>query len=159
MAPLLSPSINILYLDLIYYNWITHIHWMSSMIHGMCSGYHLSAQNVEVFFFSFRRPPSPLQPTAFHHFFFFSFFFFFFIVFSLYLLFFFSFHFFFFKKNRHRIIYKMDTKSCTSRYKYSLLMHCIKIKSPAKFLLNEQYVFVGGNISFLCVLSCSSEEA
>ena len=37
--------------------------------------------------------------------------------------------------------------------KYSLLMHCIKIKSPAKFLLNEQYVFVGGNISFLCVLS------
>ena len=44
-------------------------------------------------------------------------------------------------------------------YKYSLLMHCIKIKSPVKFLLNEQYVFVGGNISFLCVLSCSSEEA
>ena len=43
--------------------------------------------------------------------------------------------------------------------KYSLLMHCIKIKSPAKFLLNEQYVFVGGNISFLCVLSCSSEDA
>ena len=40
-----------------------------------------------------------------------------------------------------------------------LLMHCIKIKSPAKFLLNEQNVFVGGNISFLCVLSCSSEEA
>ena len=44
-------------------------------------------------------------------------------------------------------------------YKYSLLMHCIKIKSRAKSLLNEQYVFVGGNISFLCVLSCSSEEA
>ena len=44
-------------------------------------------------------------------------------------------------------------------HKYSLLMHCIKIKSPAKFLLNEQYVFVGGNISFLCVLPCSSEEA
>ena len=43
--------------------------------------------------------------------------------------------------------------------KYSLLMHCIKIKSPVKFLLNEQIVFVGGNISFLCVLSCSSEEA
>ena len=43
--------------------------------------------------------------------------------------------------------------------KYSLLMHCIKIKSPAKFLLNEQYVFVGGNIYFLCVPSCSSEEA
>ena len=43
--------------------------------------------------------------------------------------------------------------------KYRLLMHCIKIESPAKFLLNEQYVFVGGNISFLCVLSCSSEEA
>ena len=43
--------------------------------------------------------------------------------------------------------------------KYSLLMYCIKIKSPAKFLFNEQYVFVGGNISFLCVLSCSSEEA
>ena len=43
--------------------------------------------------------------------------------------------------------------------KYSLLMHCIKIKSPVKFLLNEQYVFVGGNIYFLCVLSCSSEEA
>ena len=43
--------------------------------------------------------------------------------------------------------------------KYSLLMHCIKIKSPAKFLLNEQYVFVGGNIYFLCVLSWSSEEA
>ena len=44
-------------------------------------------------------------------------------------------------------------------YKYSLLMHCIKIKSRAKSLLNEQYVFVGGNISFLCVLSCTSEEA
>ena len=44
-------------------------------------------------------------------------------------------------------------------YKYSLLMHCIKIKSPANLLLNEQYVFVGGNISFLCVLSCNSEEA
>ena len=27
-------------------------------------------------------------------------------------------------------------------YAYSLLMHCIKIKSPAKSLLNEQYVFV-----------------
>ena len=37
-------------------------------------------------------------------------------------------------------------------YKYSLLMHCIKIKSPANSLLNEQYVSVGGNISFLCVL-------
>ena len=46
----------------------------------------------------------------------------------------------------------------TCDYKYSLLMHCIKIKSPAKFLLNEQYVFVGGNISFLCVLSYSSDE-
>ena len=43
--------------------------------------------------------------------------------------------------------------------KYSLLMHCIKIKSRAKSLLNEQYVFVVENISFLCVLSCSSEEA
>ena len=43
--------------------------------------------------------------------------------------------------------------------KYSLLMHCIKIKNPAKSLLDEQYVFVGGNISFLSVLSCSSEEA
>ena len=48
---------------------------------------------------------------------------------------------------------------CKNLDKYSLLMHCIKIKSPVKFLLNEQYVFVGGNISFLCVLSCSSEEA
>ena len=45
------------------------------------------------------------------------------------------------------------------QYKYSLLMHCIKIKSRAKSLLNEQYVFVGGNISFLCMLSCISEEA
>ena len=44
-------------------------------------------------------------------------------------------------------------------YKYSLLMHCIKIKSPANFLLNERYVLVGENISFLYVLSCSSEEA
>ena len=33
--------------------------------------------------------------------------------------------------------------------KYSLLMHCIKIKSRAKSLLNEQYVFVGGTIYFL----------
>ena len=32
--------------------------------------------------------------------------------------------------------------------KYSLLMHCIKIKSPVKSLLKEQYVFVGGNIYF-----------
>ena len=47
----------------------------------------------------------------------------------------------------------------TMNNKYSLLMHCIKIKSPAKSLLNEQYVIVGGNIYFLCVLSCSSEEA
>ena len=56
-----------------------------------------------------------------------------------------------------------DNRAITHLYskrdKYSLLMHCIKIKSPVKFLLNEQYVFVGGNISFLCVLSCSSEEA
>ena len=51
------------------------------------------------------------------------------------------------------------SKANTQYYKYSLLMHCIKIKSPAKFLLNEQYVFVGGNIYFLCVLSRSSEEA
>ena len=54
------------------------------------------------------------------------------------------------------------TSTCFTTHsndKYSLLMHCIKIKSPVKFLLNEQYVFVGGNISFLCVLSCSSEEA
>ena len=35
-----------------------------------------------------------------------------------------------------------------SKDKYSLLMHCIKIKSPAKSLLNEQYVFVAGNIIF-----------
>ena len=49
------------------------------------------------------------------------------------------------------------TSSTPLRYnKYSSLMHCIKIKSPAKFLLNEQYVFVDGNISFLCVPSCSS---
>ena len=34
-----------------------------------------------------------------------------------------------------------------------------KIISPVKSLLNEQYAFVGGNIYFLCVLSCSSEEA
>ena len=54
---------------------------------------------------------------------------------------------------------KLRTGSRSAGYKYSLLMHCIKIKSPAKSLLNEQYVFVGGNISFLCVLSCSSEEA
>ena len=63
----------------------------------------------------------------------------------------------------------LNWKSCISQQqtldtylnlnKYSLLMQCIKIKSPVKFLLNEQYVFVGGNISFLCVLSCSSEEA
>ena len=50
-------------------------------------------------------------------------------------------------------------KHLTFNDKYSLLMHCIKIKSPVKFLLNEQYVFVGGNMSLLCVLSCSSEEA
>ena len=37
----------------------------------------------------------------------------------------------------------------TTDNKYSLLMHCIKIKSRAKSLLNEQYVFVGGNIYFL----------
>ena len=46
----------------------------------------------------------------------------------------------------------------TKANKYSLLMHCIKIKSPAKFLLNEQYVFVGGNIYFLCVLSFGSKR-
>ena len=52
-----------------------------------------------------------------------------------------------------------DQNQTTTKHKYSLLMHCIKIKSRAKSLLNEQYVFVGGNISFLCVLSCISEEA
>ena len=52
-----------------------------------------------------------------------------------------------------------DDKTKYNYHKYSLLMHCIKIKSPAKSLLNEQYVFVGGNIYFLCVPSCSSEEA
>ena len=35
--------------------------------------------------------------------------------------------------------------------KYSLLMHCIKIKSPAKFLLNEQYaLWVEIFIFFVC---------
>ena len=57
------------------------------------------------------------------------------------------------------ICIKRNRSRGTTDYKYSLLMHCIKIKSPVKFLLNEQYVFVGGNIYFLCVLSCSSEEA
>ena len=52
----------------------------------------------------------------------------------------------------------MNRNTLINMNKYSLLMHCIKIKSPAKSLLNEQYVFVGGNISFLRVLSCSSEE-
>ena len=56
-------------------------------------------------------------------------------------------------------LYSWLTETHRNRNKYSLLMHCIKIKSPPKSLLNEQYVFVGGNISFLCVLSCSSEEA
>ena len=54
---------------------------------------------------------------------------------------------------------RITATSATLIDKYSLLMHCIKIKSRAKSLLNEQYVFVGGNISFLCVLSCISEEA
>ena len=36
--------------------------------------------------------------------------------------------------------------------KYSLLMHRIKIKSPANFLWNEQNVFVGGFITFQSVL-------
>ena len=36
--------------------------------------------------------------------------------------------------------------------KYSLLMHHIKIKSPANFLWNEQNVFVGGFITFQSVL-------
>ena len=40
----------------------------------------------------------------------------------------------------------------TSLYKYSLLMHRIKIKSPANFLWNEQNVFVGGFITFQSVL-------
>ena len=54
---------------------------------------------------------------------------------------------------------RVAKESATLVDKYSLLMHCIKIKSRAKSLSNEQYVFVGGNISFLCVLSCISEEA
>ena len=37
--------------------------------------------------------------------------------------------------------------------KYSLLMHCIKIKSPVNFLLNEQYVFCGWKYFFsLCAI-------
>ena len=55
--------------------------------------------------------------------------------------------------------HKLEQRWSSLVNKYSSLMHCIKIKSPAKSLLNEQYVFVGGNIYFLCVLSCSSEEA
>ena len=39
----------------------------------------------------------------------------------------------------------------TNEYKYSLLTHCIKIKSPANFLLNEQYVlWVEIFIFFVC---------
>ena len=37
--------------------------------------------------------------------------------------------------------------------KYNLLMHRIKIKSSAKFLWNEQNVFVGGFISFQSALT------
>ena len=54
---------------------------------------------------------------------------------------------------------RIDAKATSIVNKYSLLMHCIKIKSHAKSLLIKQYVLVGGNIYFLCVLSCSSEEA
>ena len=57
---------------------------------------------------NFFRPPlysRPRSTTFFFHTFFCLFF----------SLFFFSFS-FFFSKNRHRIIYKMDTISCTSRY-------------------------------------------
>ena len=64
------------------------------------------------------------------------------------------------RRNSFRIPYRSTQRIHRSEdHKYSLLMHCIKIKSRAKSLLNEQYVFVGGNISFLCVLSCISEEA
>ena len=35
----------------------------------------------------------------------------------------------------------------TQEYKYSQLMHCIKIKSPANYSLNEQYVLMCGYIS------------
>ena len=62
-------------------------------------------------------------------------------------------------KSKKQFLDGVTVKCITQYNKYSLLMHCIKIKSPAKFLLNEQYVFVGGNIYFLCVLSRSSEEA
>ena len=41
----------------------------------------------------------------------------------------------------------------TDNHKYSLLMHRIKIKCPAKFLWNEQNVFVGGFITFQLVLT------
>ena len=37
--------------------------------------------------------------------------------------------------------------------KYSLLMHCIKMKSSAKFLWNEQNIFVGRFISFQSALT------
>ena len=36
--------------------------------------------------------------------------------------------------------------------KHSLLMHRVKIKSPANFLWNEQNVFVGGFSTFQSVL-------
>ena len=39
----------------------------------------------------------------------------------------------------------------TKHDKYSLLMHCIKIKAPRFFLLNEQYVLMGGYISIQCM--------
>ena len=43
-------------------------------------------------------------------------------------------------------------KHDSSDNKYSLLIHCIKIKRPAIFL-NEQYVLVGGYISiqYMCL--------
>ena len=48
-------------------------------------------------------------------------------------------------------LFELGHNSYTNINKYSLLMHRIKIKSPANFqyfLWNEQNVFVGGFIAF-----------
>ena len=67
-----------------------------------------------------------------------------------------------FKSNHNKILHTLKimlswwkfaiTGGITGYHKYSLLMHRIKIKSPAIFLWSERNVFVGGFITFQSVL-------
>ena len=59
----------------------------------------------------------------------------------------------YFGKRVYHVVMRESICPRNRLYKYSLLMHRIKIESPAKLLWNEQNVFVGGFTSFQSALT------